>query len=115
VLCYNPEIYIKMKTTDEIWNWAINTMAVNIRAQTWYNGDQPYNLAGYVNDFSSRMIGYGLFRQVRVPTNSCSIDNLMKNYITFCASDYSLLNGDTNNYGYQWSPFNASYVPANGF
>jgi hypothetical protein len=32
----------------------------------WYNDEQPYGLAGYTNDFVSRMVGYATFRQLRV-------------------------------------------------
>jgi len=42
-----------------------NVLAVGLRADQWYNGDQPYSLAGYINDFNSRMIGYGVLRQLR--------------------------------------------------
>lgn len=103
-----------MSSVEEIWTWLIETAATNLRANTWYNGDQPYGLAGYLNDFTSRMIGYGWVRQIRVRNNSCSIYN--NNYfgINFCTSDYNLLNGDQNNYGFGWSTYNASYVPPNG-
>ena len=41
-------------------------MAVGLRANLWYNNGQPYGLAGFINDFSSRIIGYATFRQLRV-------------------------------------------------
>ena len=41
-------------------------MAPGLRAEVWYNGQQPYGLAGYINDASSRMIGYATLRQMRV-------------------------------------------------
>ena len=41
-------------------------MAVGLRAGVWYNSSQPYGLAGFLNDYSSRMIGYATLRQVRV-------------------------------------------------
>ena len=39
---------------------------MGLRANIWYNGDQPYGLAGFINDLSSRMVGYATFRQLRV-------------------------------------------------
>ena len=41
-------------------------MSTGLRANEWYNGGQPYGLAGYLNDFSSRMVGYATLRQLRV-------------------------------------------------
>ncbi len=41
-------------------------MAPGLRAEAWYNGQQPYGLAGYINDAGSRMIGYATLRQMRV-------------------------------------------------
>ena len=41
-------------------------MATDLRANTWYNGEQPYGQAGFINDLSSRMIGYATLRQLRV-------------------------------------------------
>ena len=41
-------------------------MAPGLRAEVWYNDQQPYGLAGYINDASSRMIGYATLRQMRV-------------------------------------------------
>jgi hypothetical protein len=45
-------------------------LAVGLRANIWYNGDQPYGLAGYINDFSSRMVGYAILRQLRVKNSN---------------------------------------------
>jgi hypothetical protein len=41
-------------------------LAVGLRANNWYNNGQPYGLAGFINDFSSRMVGYATLRQLRV-------------------------------------------------
>ncbi len=51
---------------EDFWNWATGTLSPNLRATTWYNGKQPYGLAGFINDKTSRMLGYGILRQVRV-------------------------------------------------
>lgn len=100
-----------MSSVSEVWDWLINTMATNLRANTWYNGGQPYNLAGYIDDFASRMIGYGWVRQIRVANNSCSVPYNSMFGIGFCNSDLSLFNSDDKNYGFGWSTYNASYVP----
>jgi hypothetical protein len=50
----------------DFWEWSINKLSTGLRANEWYNGDQAYGLAGYLNDVSSRMIGYATLRQLRV-------------------------------------------------
>jgi hypothetical protein len=47
------------------WSWATDKLSLGLRANPWYNNLQPYGLAGYLNDFSSRMVGYATFRQLR--------------------------------------------------
>lgn len=105
---------VKLSSVDEVWNWLINSVAQNLRANTWYNGDQPYKLAGYLDDFTSRMIGYGWVRQIRVQANSCSTFDYNRFDIDFCDADLTLFNTDTNNYGYSWTDYNDSFVPAHG-
>ena len=51
---------------DDFWHWSINKLSIGLRANEWYNGKQPYGLAGYIDDFSSRMVGYASLRQLRV-------------------------------------------------
>lgn len=103
-----------MSSVSDLWTWLMNTAAPGLRANTWYNGQQPYGLAGYTNDVSSRMIGYALLRQVRVRPGSCTLDGRVKPYIDFCDSDYHLSSVDSTDYGYSWSQFNSSFVPPNG-
>ena len=55
-----------MNKIDDFWTWATTKLAVGLRANTWYNNQQPYGLAGYLNDFTSRIVGYAVFRQIRV-------------------------------------------------
>ena len=57
----------KITTVDDFWEWSIKKLSSGLRANVWYNEvTQPYGLAGYINDFASRMIGYTTLRQLRV-------------------------------------------------
>ena len=58
--------FIKIYNINDFWSWSMNKLATGLRANTWYNDEQPYGLAGFLNDFSSRMIGYATLRQLRV-------------------------------------------------
>ena len=55
-----------MTRVDDFWKWSKNVLAPNLRAGVWYNGSQPYGMAGFLNDYTSRMIGYATMRQLRV-------------------------------------------------
>ena len=50
----------------DFWSWTTDKLSPGLRANKWYNNLQPYGLAGYLNDFSSRMVGYATLRQLRV-------------------------------------------------
>ena len=56
----------KISNVDDFWSWSIDKLSLGLRANTWYNGSQPYGLAGFLNDFSSRMVGFATLRQLRV-------------------------------------------------
>ena len=43
---------------------------MGLRASAWYNGGQPDGLGGFLNDFSSRMVGYATLRQLRVKNSN---------------------------------------------
>jgi hypothetical protein len=55
---------------DDFWTWSKSKLAVGLRANEWYNQEQPYGLAGFLNDFSSRMVGYANLRQLRVKNSN---------------------------------------------
>ncbi len=63
-----------MMRVEEFWDWTRNVLASGLRASVWYDGSQPYNLAGFLNDKASRIIGWALLRQVRVQ-NSMGFQN----------------------------------------
>ena len=64
----------KITTPEDLWYWLKNKLAVEMRANEWYNGEQPYGLAGYINDFNSRMIGYAILRQIRVKNSKIKFE-----------------------------------------
>lgn len=55
-----------MITIKDYWSWLEESFVNKVRAQTWYNGDQPRNLSGYLNDKTNRLIGWVTIRQLRV-------------------------------------------------
>ncbi len=51
-------------------------MAPGLRVTTYYNGNQAYYLAGFLSDYSSRILGYATMRQVRVDNSMFAFLNL---------------------------------------
>jgi polycystin 1L2 len=100
---FNPsDVY----DTKGFWDWSRNTLATNLRATVWYNGKQPYGLAGFLNDKTSRMVGYAVLRQLRVQKESCKIPNSLKNVTNFCNSDLNMINEEKQSYGLNWMEYN---------
>ncbi|CAF0973552.1 unnamed protein product, partial [Brachionus calyciflorus] len=101
-------------TIDDFWKWSMDSLAVNLRAGRWYDGSQPYGLAGFLNDKTSRMLGYATFRQVRVKNNSCTTINNFNGSISFCNEDLNLFNEEKSSYGFNWNTYNESFEPEHG-
>lgn len=59
----------------------------NIRARDWYNGDQPRNLSGYINDKTNRLIGRVIMRQSRVKLQSCRVNNIVSSICRYDDED----------------------------
>ena len=56
----------KIGCINDFWIWSKEKLSRGLRTNAWYNDDQPYGLAGYIDDFVSRMVGYATLRQLRV-------------------------------------------------
>lgn len=84
---------------DEYWRWLEGSFVGNLRAQSWYNGENPLNLNGYLNDRSNRLIGWVSMRQLRVKVKTCSDQRL----ISRCENDYNFFNEEKQSYSPGWT------------
>ena len=76
---------------------------LNLRAQSWYNGDRPRHLAGFLDDKSTRLIGWATMRQLQVKASVCDDRRLF----SMCLRDYSRSNEDTStHYRPGWTRLN---------
>ncbi|CAF1234712.1 unnamed protein product [Adineta steineri] len=91
--------YTQIITIDQYWHYLENTFISNIRAQQWYNGDAPRNLAGFIDDKSNRLIGWATMRQLRIKSELCSYQRI----ISVCESSYSLLNEEKRFFQPGWA------------
>ncbi|CAF1000565.1 unnamed protein product [Adineta steineri] len=91
--------YTQINTIDEYWYWLENSFVSNIRAQQWYNGDIPQYLNGFLNDKSSRLIGWATIRQLRVKSELCPDQRV----ISICEDSYSFSNEETQLFQPGWT------------
>ncbi|CAF4101668.1 unnamed protein product, partial [Adineta steineri] len=91
--------YTKINTIDEYWYWLENSFVSNIRAQQWYNGDIPQYLNGFLNDKSSRLIGWATMRQLRIKSELCPDQRV----ISICEDSYSFANEETELFQPGWT------------
>ncbi|CAF3412739.1 unnamed protein product, partial [Rotaria socialis] len=99
----------QINTFDEYWSWLKTKFLVRLRAQQWYNGGVPKDLAGYLNDKSNRMIGWASIRQLRVKKKLCSpeiISHSLPN--RSCYYEYSFLNEEKSLWKPRWLLSNQS-------
>ncbi|CAF0990631.1 unnamed protein product [Adineta steineri] len=91
--------YTEINTIDDYWYWLENSFVSNIRAQQWYNGNIPQYLNGFLNDKSSRLIGWATMRQLRVKSELC----LDQRVISICEDSYSFANEETQLFQPGWT------------
>lgn len=91
---------------NEYWKWLETSFVGNVRAQQWYNRDDPRNLSGYINDKTNRLIGWITMRQLRVKPHSCQ---LQLNLISECQDDYSSSNEEKGSFNPGWNLDNQTY------
>ncbi|CAF3719120.1 unnamed protein product, partial [Adineta steineri] len=90
--------YTNINTIDQYWYWLENSFVDNIRAQQWYNGDTPQYLNGFLNDKSSRLIGWATMRQLRIKSELCPDQRV----ISICEDSYSFFNEETQLFQPGW-------------
>ena len=90
---------MKILTIDDYWQWLENSFVNNLRAQQWYNGDNPQYLNGFINDKTNRLIGWATMRQLRAKTKLCPDRRI----ISECVGDYSLFNEENESYQPGWT------------
>ena len=92
----------KVKTSDDLWKWIHKTALPEMKASSWYNGQPPYGLRGFIGDKQSRMMGYGTLRQVRVKPNTCRVHSAVINLTQECAQGSIFVNEDDGDYCNAW-------------
>ena len=92
----------RIKTSDDWWKWIHTTAVKEIKAAAWYNGQPPYGLRGFIGDYQSRVMGYGILRQIRVKPNTCRVHKAVLNLTQECAQGSIYVNEDDGDYCNAW-------------
>ena len=58
--------HAQVVTYDHFYAWLEDILLPNLRADVWYNGDQPIGQRGFVGDRNGRIMGYAIMRQLRI-------------------------------------------------
>ncbi|XP_064105654.1 uncharacterized protein LOC135215142 [Macrobrachium nipponense] len=101
--------FMLVTNADRLWEYLYSGFMTDIRAGLLYNGDPPYSLRGYFNDWCNRVMGYAIIRQIRIKENSCRVSDSLQNINTACSSYASLVHEDSTSYCKGWVlPTNAT-------
>ena len=92
----------QVRTTNDWWKWMHVTAVTELKAASWYNGQPPYGLRGFIGDMQSRVMGYGTLRQIRVKPNSCRVHHAVRNLTQECAQASIIVNEDDTDYCNAW-------------
>ena len=90
--------YRRIFTIDDYWKWLQNSFVENVRAQNWYNDDLPKYLNGYLNDKTNRLIGWATMRQLRIKSELCSDQRLIRT----CRKSYNYFNEEKESFYPGW-------------
>ncbi|XP_066267538.1 polycystin-2-like protein 2 [Branchiostoma lanceolatum] len=109
----NVELSLKqVRTPDDFWTWANDTLIPGIYTESWYNG-KPTTIREqqFLSDKLSFRVGPARLRQLRVPPNSCSVVEGMLGIVEGCNAEYQKSYEEQRTFlpGWKYHP-NASYL-----
>ncbi|XP_078695243.1 polycystin-1-like protein 2 [Branchiostoma floridae x Branchiostoma belcheri] len=109
----NVELSLEqVRTPDDFWTWANNTLIPGIYTGSWYN-DKPTTIREqqFLSDKLSFRVGPARLRQLRVPPNSCGVVEAMLGIVEGCNAEYQQNNEEQRTFlpGWKYHP-NASYL-----
>ncbi|CAG0912636.1 unnamed protein product [Notodromas monacha] len=95
--------FSKVQNMGAFWKWVEEVLVSSMRAPVWYNGDRPFGLQGFLSDYSNRMLGFGIMRQIRIKPDSCTVPVMMrKSNFTGCSNLMNLIHEDKLSYCTEW-------------
>ena len=91
--------------------WSKKVILQELRAQNAYNNAPPYGLRGFLGDWTNRIIGYGIIRQIRSKRYNCEPPTPLNEVIDTCSGNRGLVNEDSKDFCAGWN-YNDSFPGA---
>ena len=85
--------FAQVVTYDHFYAWLEDILLPNLRADVWYNGDQPIGQRGFVGDRNGRIMGYAIMRQLRIKKGGHRVATVAGNWLTKFVSNFRLSQG----------------------
>ena len=92
----------EQKIDDKMTKGAISTELTKSRMLTSFRESRGYHIIYFAGDFQSRVMGYGVLRQIRVRPNSCRVHKSVQNLTQECAQGSIFIHEDDTNYCNAW-------------
>ncbi|KAF8373527.1 lov-1 [Pristionchus pacificus] len=81
---YDGKSFQGIQTIDHFYNWTLTKLIPGLRV-SWYDGKPAWDMRGFMNDKTSRSMGYGIIRQVRSKSGlDCKLADKFKPYFDSC-------------------------------
>ncbi|KAK7005356.1 polycystic kidney disease 2-like 1 protein, partial [Biomphalaria glabrata] len=88
-----------ISSVDDFWKFAKGPLLNSLYWEKWYNNEPlPASTFGYIY-YENKLLGVPRLRQLRVSTNSCTVNEEFETFITDCYAMYSKDDEDTSDFG----------------
>ncbi|XP_059178579.1 polycystin-2-like protein 1 [Physella acuta] len=103
--------FSSITSVDEFWKYAKGPLMDGLYWDKWYNGDPlPASASGYIY-YENKLLGVPRLRQLRVSTNSCTVNEEFETFITDCYAMYSKDDEDQQPFGrYAQEPNETAWI-----
>ncbi|VDM45381.1 unnamed protein product [Toxocara canis] len=80
----SSQAFMQITTVAEFWHY-MQVEFIKATRVSWYDGKPAWGMRGFMNDKVSRMMGYGIVRQVRSITNrNCGVVKQFEGFFNAC-------------------------------
>ncbi|XP_070581220.1 polycystin family receptor for egg jelly-like isoform X2 [Ptychodera flava] len=98
--------FYNVTTRERFWSYTHNYLVPSLSVGNWYNGDPPGDdMKGFLVDRCSRIMGYAVLRQLRIPPGLCEVHKKFDGVVNECNVEYSVMDDVEDNFGVSWTAF----------
>ncbi|GFN94979.1 polycystic kidney disease protein 1-like 2 [Plakobranchus ocellatus] len=92
----------KILSPKDFWSWAKTGLLNGLIAGQYYNAYPPLRLRTYINDKTSRMLGYATLRQLRVYPGQCQVPSYFHDILSECNELFTKDGEERRSFGESW-------------